>query len=393
MTPPRDPNDGTYKPYAGFGSPRTPEAAVWVMRHLATKLALSGWTLRGGGGVGPDAAFLDGAADAAPGMPTDPHTRRRIAPRVELYTGKQAADLRAHPSDSEPYADYVALATAARDAHPDWKKCDDAAQLRHLSGLFRLFGPYPVSVPVPVHFAVFWHDGKGDGGQLLRYAERWNRGEYRLWGAPDANSDRDDWKIDLRNLYDPPVLERALVRLGIAPEDYKKQWRLGDDYLPTGAPGGIWPVADKAPPGAPVEPGQAPPVVYLLGHGGDPQPALLKRLTANRITQVVDARPDPYAEDANAPWADGAELEGHLTLQGLTYRQDVDLRAPEEDAQERGARVLASYAWANPDEVIALLDRAGSPDHQTQLNALLPRLRGHGLVPVRIRRDGTTAPA
>ena len=230
--------DWTYHPYAGAGSPRTPEHILWVLKHLASKLARTGWTLRSGGGLGADAALADGVADAGPGMPTDPATRRRRVPPHEVYTANDVQALRQAPRDSEDYASFRALAAAAAAAHPDWEACDVPTRLRHTAGLLLLLGPYPLAAPVPVHFLVYWDDapaGANGGGQLVRYAERWNRGDY-------GEQVRDiAWRIDPRNLADPPTLERALARIGIDPADFRAQWSLDEAYRASEPLGGTWP--------------------------------------------------------------------------------------------------------------------------------------------------------
>lgn len=232
--------DWTYKPYTALVGPRTPEAAVWVLRNLATKLALTGWTLRASEHAS-DRALVEGAADAGPGMPYDPGTRRRRVPVVELYGDNDVNRLRGAPEGSDERNDFLQLARAAREAHPAWDDTDTGARLRHVAGLFRLFGEYPQGAPVPVHFVIYWHDGAGDTAQVVRYVERWNRGDYGLWGTPDANSMSDDHQIQLRNLHDPEWLERALAKLEVTPADYRAQWGLDGAYAPTAASQGAWP--------------------------------------------------------------------------------------------------------------------------------------------------------
>ena len=381
--------DWTYKPYCGAGSPRTPEPALWVMRHLATKLALTGWTLRSGGDQGPDAAFEAGCVDAAVGMPYDPETRRRRVPAREVYGPADAEELRGHPADSEEYAHYTALSSAARDAHPDWKRCDDRAQLRLMAGLMRLLGPYPLQAPVPVHFLAYWHDGNGDTGQIVRYAQRWNRGVYGVWG-PDPGQ-----KIDLRNLAEPAVLERALAKIDIKPADYRAQWNLDAAYRAGSAPQGAWPQTPQPSPALDPAPGPAPtgPTVWLLGHGDDPQPALVRRLVANQITRVVDVRPDADSPDLQAPWTLPAELAEHLGLQGIAYRRLPGLASEDPEDLRAAVGVLAVKLRAHPDERVALLDYPGPGDRQRQIGRLLPLLREQGLAPLRIARDGSASPA
>jgi hypothetical protein len=223
MTPQTDQTDWTYKPYAGAGPPSTPEPIAWVLRHLATRLALSGWTLRSGGNLGADEALALGCTDANPGMPVDPATRRRRIPQHEVYTGADADALRQSPKDSDDYAAFLGLAAAARAAHPNWDACAVPARLRHIAGLFLLLGPYPLQAPVPVHFVVYWADN-GDAGQLVRYARHWNAAGYGP--LPPGG------EIELRNLAEPDVLERALARIGVDPGDFRAQWCLDQHYAP-----------------------------------------------------------------------------------------------------------------------------------------------------------------
>lgn len=50
--------------YTGVGSRKTPEDVMKYMTKVAKRMAELGWTLRTGGAIGADQAFLDGALEA-----------------------------------------------------------------------------------------------------------------------------------------------------------------------------------------------------------------------------------------------------------------------------------------------------------------------------------------
>lgn len=145
--------------YAGIGSRATPADVLDLMRSLAARLAVAGWTLRTGGAAGADSAFLAGAegADGA----------------VELYLPWPGFRGHADATLHEPSA--AALALAAR-RHPAWERCGGAARKLHARNGHQVLG---VALNAPCSLVLCWTrdgslDGTGPGsggtGQALRIA-------------------------------------------------------------------------------------------------------------------------------------------------------------------------------------------------------------------------------
>lgn len=145
------------KIYAGFGSRKTPEPILGVMRMIAYGLAQRGYTLRSGHAGGADTAF-ETAAVYNDGL-------------TEIYT----------PADVIP--EWI---EHAKVFHPAWHKLDAYGQLLMARNSPIILG---ASLNDPVEFGVCWTpEGRATGGsgQALRIADRHRIKIYNLYDDPEG---------------------------------------------------------------------------------------------------------------------------------------------------------------------------------------------------------------
>jgi len=135
------------KYYAGIGSRQTPPDVLELMERLARKLRNIGFVLRSGAADGADSAFERGAAGVAEIYLPWPHFNNHHS---SLCTVSQAA------------------LEMAKDHHPAWEKCSDAARKLHARNCYQILGG---DLDTPVKFVLCWHDGTGGTLQAVRVAE------------------------------------------------------------------------------------------------------------------------------------------------------------------------------------------------------------------------------
>lgn len=135
-----------YLPYSGVGSRNTPDDVLEAMTELATDLEEYGFTLRTGGALGADTAFLNG-------IKTNPE-------RVELYL-----PWKGYNGYSSPYTGvHPKVEQLASMYHPAWENCSQGARKLHGRNLHIVLGPN-IAVPSPSLFMIcYTPNAKATGG-------------------------------------------------------------------------------------------------------------------------------------------------------------------------------------------------------------------------------------
>lgn len=149
------------KIYSGIGSRKCPENILIVMTDLAKWLATQGWTGRSGGADGSDKAFQRGA--------------EAVNGDFELY----------RPKGATPEAIEV-----ASQFHPAWHNCSDYVRKLHGRNSQIILG-YELNSPVSVVYL-------------------WTPGGKTIGGSGMGTRIAEHYKIPVKNLYDPEVLQETL---------------------------------------------------------------------------------------------------------------------------------------------------------------------------------------
>jgi hypothetical protein len=138
--------------YTGIGARNTPADILTSMTNCAYSLALRGWTLRSGGANGADTAFEKGAKNK------------------EIYLPWRHFNGNTSPYYSPTNQAFV----MARDFHPAWDKCSNAARQFHARNCHQVLG---LDLQSPTDLVLCWTPkGEMVGGtaQALRIAEHHN---------------------------------------------------------------------------------------------------------------------------------------------------------------------------------------------------------------------------
>ena len=139
----------TYKPYSGIGSRSTPPEVLEQMTAIATQLESLGFSLRTGGALGADTAFLNG-------IQTNPEA-------VELYLPWQGYNDYESPHHHVPI-ESIHLASMH---HPNWSVCKDSVRKLHGRNCNIILGP-DVRQPTESLFVICYTEGaKAKGGTGL----------------------------------------------------------------------------------------------------------------------------------------------------------------------------------------------------------------------------------
>jgi len=138
--------------YAGIGSRRTPFDTLLFMERLGQTLALQGHILRSGGASGADTAFERGCDNAGGAkeifLPWPGFNGRKTSCRI--------------PDNAF---------AMAREFHPAWDRCSQAAQKLHARNCQQILG---AKLDDPSDFVVCWSPGSGGTEQALRIARAKN---------------------------------------------------------------------------------------------------------------------------------------------------------------------------------------------------------------------------
>jgi len=157
--------------YAGIGSRSTPEAIQTLMKDIAERLAIRGWTLRSGGADGADKAFENGC-DIQNG-------KKEIFIPWNKFNGSSSSLF--PPSDE-------ALMIACK-IHPAWKNLSGPAKLLHARNCHQILGQ---NLDDPVSVVICWtQDGKVVGGTAtaIKIAEERNIPVLNLALSTDIKED------------------------------------------------------------------------------------------------------------------------------------------------------------------------------------------------------------
>jgi hypothetical protein len=148
---------GSYAPYAGIGSRRTPGDVCDDMTAIAQALETRGFTLRSGGASGADAAFEAGTA--------------RLKEIFLPEAGWRGSSSPLHP-DSIGAGIWRRAEAIAAEFHPAWKRVRHApARARLTRDTFQVLG---AALDSPSRFVIAWtEDGEASGGtgQAIRIAK------------------------------------------------------------------------------------------------------------------------------------------------------------------------------------------------------------------------------
>src|SRR5574343_107306 len=140
--------------YAGIGSRKTPARVLNIMEEFAREAAECGFSLRTGGAIGADEAFLRGAKQA----------RGHYTLYLPWYRYNN------HEDNALYIIGQGAMDLAAK-YHPAWQLCGPAVKKLHARNGYIVLG---ISLRDPVDFVVCWTpSGRGEGGtgQALRIAK------------------------------------------------------------------------------------------------------------------------------------------------------------------------------------------------------------------------------
>lgn len=142
--------------YTGIGSRETPISYLIILRHLASKLADIGYTLRSGGANGADLACEEGC-DQSEGQ-------------KEIYIPWKGFN----NSSSELYAISNTHYTVAKLFHPNWEHLKDSVKKLHARNVSQIIGQ---NLDLCSAFVIcYTPNGKGGGGtgQALRIAKHFD---------------------------------------------------------------------------------------------------------------------------------------------------------------------------------------------------------------------------
>jgi hypothetical protein len=151
------------KYYAGIGSRTTPYPILGIMIEVAKALNSEGYILRSGGAEGADTAFANGAKEAK-----------------QIF----------RPKDATPEA-----IEEASKFHPAWHNCNGYVRKLHGRNAQIILGR---DLDEPVKFTMLWTPGGktiGGTGLGIRIS--------------------DHYKITIKNLYDPEILNEILVQYSL----------------------------------------------------------------------------------------------------------------------------------------------------------------------------------
>jgi len=112
------------KHYTGVGSRKTPTEILYLMKDIATQLALKNFTLRSGGADGADKEFEYGC---------------------DLVNGKKEIYLAKHCT--------LRAQEIAKKFHPAWNRCSPYAQLLHGRNTLQVLGK---DLSIPSTFLLCW---------------------------------------------------------------------------------------------------------------------------------------------------------------------------------------------------------------------------------------------
>ena len=149
----------TNKIYTGIGSRETPSDILSVMKDLAKKLGVMGWTLRSGCAQGADSAFETGAK----GFPTELYLP------WNGFEGRSSVEV----TLTQPNPDTFPI---AEQFHPSWSYLSQGARKLHSRNVHQVLGK-DIQNPVLSDMVICWTkngSGKGGTGQALRMAEHYN---------------------------------------------------------------------------------------------------------------------------------------------------------------------------------------------------------------------------
>lgn len=149
----------TVSPYAGIGSRQTPREVLDLFVSLGYWFGAWGLTLRSGAAPGADSAFERGAVQS--------RSRMEIFLPWRGFGGRAAGAGRVVVADAGVLAEAERL---AREFHPAWHRCSDAARKLHTRNVFQVMG---ADLKSPSLFVVCWTPGgagTGGTGQAIRLA-------------------------------------------------------------------------------------------------------------------------------------------------------------------------------------------------------------------------------
>lgn len=123
------------KYWTGVGSRSTPEHILKIMRAVAHKLAVKGYTLRSGGADGADIAFEYGSDDVngSKEIYISWDNPKSTHGRIYYHNNRDVFKLDLSPKKE----DAMILAS---EIHPAWDRCSQAAQKLHARNMFQVLG-------------------------------------------------------------------------------------------------------------------------------------------------------------------------------------------------------------------------------------------------------------
>ena len=164
--------------YAGVGSRETPADVLLTMEEIARDLEVRGYTLRSGGALGADTAFLRGVQDFR---------------KAEIFDANDCTD--------------EAMELSGK-LHPAWDRCSEYAKKLHGRNAMILLGE---DLQTPVDFVLLWTPGgKGIGGtgQAIRIAKEYDIPVYNMFNSGWVF----DWHMDFRELVESLVKGDGLLK-------------------------------------------------------------------------------------------------------------------------------------------------------------------------------------
>lgn len=178
--------DAVKRIYAGIGSRETPPEVLSLITQLAGRLEQEGWLLRTGDAHGADRAFMTGVQD--------PRKRAVYLPG-EYSRGLRAGDPGIYNSKALP--SWPQAQELARQYHGNYEYLSPFVKDLMARSSHQVLGP---NLDRPADLIVAWTPG----GRVTR-------------GTGQALRIAQDRGIEIRNLGNPEVLERAMRYLGMTP--------------------------------------------------------------------------------------------------------------------------------------------------------------------------------
>ena len=166
------------KYYTGIGSRNTPEPILELMRKVAYKMALMGYTLRSGGAVGADTAFALGWDDACWSV-----TTKEYPYEAEIYLPWEGFN----GQTTEQYGRYLMDNPEAQEIvskiHPAWNKLSKGAKALHTRNVYQVLGQDLAS---PSTCVIFYAEPQGTsvkGGTrtAVELAKMYSVPVFNLW--------------------------------------------------------------------------------------------------------------------------------------------------------------------------------------------------------------------